>query len=130
MADPKNDTKNDAAIIKQLEHEQLHAAPQAIGDAASHRLSSPHDLTENVDPAFAGDYELTVGTFRIADRIYRGRQYKQVTEIVNGKEATKEVQASDGAKLRLGAIDAFRMLAAKVVRRIDGKQPAVIEATA
>jgi hypothetical protein len=122
MADPIKNTAP-APVV------DIFAAPEAIGDTKSHRLASPHNLTVDVDPAYAGEYELTIGTFRIGDEVLRGRQYRPETTKVNGQDVTKEVLAQDGAKLRLGAIDAFRMLSAGVVKRIDGKRPDRIEQT-
>ena len=93
----------------------LDAAPEVIGDGKQHLFVSPHDLTEDVDPNYAGDYELTHGTIRIpsydgkGELLPRGKVYRA------------------GAKLRLGAIDAYRFLLAKVVKRIDNKTPNEID---
>lgn len=90
---------------------QLDAAPEVIGDAKDHLFVSPHDLKEDVDEKYAGDYELTHGTIRIpqldakGELLPRGKVYRA------------------GAKLRLGALDAYRFMIAKVVKRIDGKSP-------
>lgn len=89
----------------------LDAPPQIIGDEKEHLFVSPHDMTEDIDPAFAGEYELTHGNIRIpvADGkggwLPRGKVYRA------------------GAKLRLGAIDAYRFLESGVVKRIDGRTP-------
>ena len=93
----------------------LDAAPEILGDGKEHLFVSPHDLTEDVDPNYAGDYELTHGTIRIpsydgkGELLPRGKVYRA------------------GAKLRLGAIDAYRFLLAKVVKRIDNKTPNEID---
>lgn len=87
------------------------AAPQLISDDKEFLSVSPHDMTEDVDPAYAGDYQLTHGVVRIpvpdgnGGFVARGKVYRT------------------GAKLRLGALDAYRFLASGVVKRIDGKMP-------
>ena len=89
----------------------LDAAPEVIGDGKQHLFVSPHDLTEDVDPRYAGDYELTHGTIRIAQHDAKGEL------LPRGKVYRT------GAKLRLNALDGYRFLLAKVVKRIDGKTP-------
>ena len=87
------------------------AAPQIISDDKEFLSVSPHDMNEDVDPAYAGDYVLTHGVVRIpvpdgnGGFVARGKVYRT------------------GAKLRLGALDAYRFLESGVVRRIDGKMP-------
>lgn len=78
--------------------------PEIIGEARAHRLTDPHKLPEDVDPAWAGDYELTLGRVRLGDAIY-----------------------TEGAQMRLGAIDGHRFTALGVVKRIDGKRPDRVE---
>ena len=93
------------------------ALPEIVGDEKAHLFVSPHDLTEDVDPAYAGEYELIHGCIRIpvADGkggfVQRGKVYRK------------------GAKVRLGALDAHRMLQVGVVKRIDGKHPNSVEKT-
>ena len=91
------------------------AAPEIIGDEKKHLFVSPHDLTEDVDPAYAGEYELIHGCIRIpvsdgkGGFVQRGRVYRK------------------GAKLRLSALDAHRMLQVGVVKRTDGLRPDRVE---
>ena len=112
MAEEKKlQTKDEAAAVKA----KLFADPELLGDSNAHLLASPHDLSDDINVDWAGDYELTHGQIRLPERDEkgdfkpRGRVYKT------------------GARLRLGAIDAFRFMTAGVVKRIDGKKPNKIE---
>lgn len=76
--------------------------PEPVGDAKAFLVRSSHDTTE-IDPAYAGLYELTHGNVRLGTEFY-------------GK----------GVKLNLGHLDGYRMLKAGVVKRADGKLPATV----
>ena len=89
--------------------------PEILGNESDHVFVSPHDLTEDVDPNYAGDYELIHGCVRIPQSDGKGGFTQR------GKTYRK------GAKLRLGALDAHRFLQAGVVKRIDGKRPDRVE---
>lgn len=75
------------------------APPEILGDPNEHRVEDPHKLPEDVDPAWAGEYELTLGRVRIGTAIY-----------------------TEGARMRLCAADGARFSALGVVKRTDGKR--------
>ncbi len=128
----KNEKTETSAAPTEKTHPELFAAPKPIGDQHAALLKSAHDLATDVDPAWAGDYELVIGTIRIGQGenavVYRGPQYEDYEEVVQTRGSVqtivkKQRKLTDGAKLRLGAIDAFRFMQAGTVRRIDGKKP-------
>ena len=122
------------------------AFPEVLGDEKENIYVSAHDLTTDVDPAYEGEYQLIHGCIRIPvsdgkggfivrGKVFRGPQYedvfdengKPVIDKKTGKQAQKQI--TQGAKLRLNALDAYRMLQVGVVKRIDGKRPDRIEKT-
>lgn len=90
---------------------QAYTEPKPIGDTRKFALSSPHDLTEDVDPEYAGEYELVHGTIRVPMRDEAG-------VLLPTSRVFKK-----GQRFELSAIDAHRMLQLKVVKRVDGKRP-------
>lgn len=91
------------------------APPRPLGSTKEHLVVSPHDLTEDVDPAYAGEYELIHGTIRVPT-------YDDKGELLPGGKTYRA-----GQRFELNAIDAHRMLQLQVVKRVDGKRPDTAE---
>lgn len=101
---------------KPIEHT---GAPELVGNEKHHVLSSPHDLTEDVDAAYAGEYMLTVGTLRIPQYDSKGELLPRGKVLIGNPK--------DGPRLKLNAVDAHRFLIAGTARRVDGKRPDRVE---
>jgi hypothetical protein len=116
MANEKREPQPTDVVPQRAAQLPPDAPPQIVGDEKEHLFVSPHDLSEDVDPNYAGEYELIHGTVRLPVSDGKGGF------IPRGKV----VRA--GAKLRLSALDAHRFLEAKVVKRIDGRTPDKVDA--